>query len=254
MKNAVALPSIPRPSVSGKAPESMVVARTRAGATERSALEQPITRRMPFETSPLPVAMLASNEAAVRRSAPTLPMVDDEGLVMAMFERLHALEYLEDALEGARFCLELLQTVFPARALLVHLFDTQRREFLVVDACGEAADALHLTRAGLTDLLLRLSMRKGVPVAWRRLQHEAPQEVLARFAALPCVETVFVAPVCSGPRWLGAFEIVDPVVDLFPPHLENALRHVAERYAFFLAPRGVIVDVATVARFALANE
>jgi hypothetical protein len=209
---------------------------------------------MPFEPAPPPISGFAPTAASadVRAMAPTVPFgPPPEELITTMFERLHALEYFDDALEGARFCLESLGAVFATRSILVHLLDIERKEFIVVHASGEAADALRGTRCGMTDLLLRLSMRKAGPVVWRNLAASAPEEVLARFAAMPGVRTVVVAPVLSGPRWLGAFELVDPVggEDFLPEH-ENAVRYVADRYAHFLARRGVVVDVAAIARFA----
>lgn len=217
----------------------------RAKGAPRSTAAQPITRRL-IEAS----ALVEARNVVALANAEALAAEVARGPIAATFERLHALDYFDDALEGASFCLDVLAAMFPARTFLVHLFDVERKEFVVVDARGEAADSLKLTRCNHTDLLLRLSMRKAAPVAWRKLDRAAPQEVLARFAELPGARTVIVAPLLSGPRWLGAIELVDPVDDTLSVEHESAIRHVAERYARFLHERGVIVDTVTVARFA----
>jgi GAF domain-containing protein len=175
-------------------------------------------------------------------------------MLALLFERLQNLEHAVDALAGARFCLEAVAFVLPCRASLVHLFDLTRKEFLVVDARGTQASTMKLARHGIGDPLLRMAMPTGRPFAWHDLRY-APVNRLARFKAIDSVRTILACPVTSGQGWLGAIELVDPLGGgAFKTEHENAMRYVCDRYAKFLGSRGVITDVATVARFAFGEK
>ena len=72
-----------------------------------------------------------------------------------------------------------LERVAPSRASMVHAFDVMRGDFLVVDARGEAAEAMVLQRSAKADPLLRVAVPKGEPFPWNDLRR-APVTRLAR--------------------------------------------------------------------------
>jgi len=186
-------------------------------------------------------------------SGPVLPKrpPPPEDLIPMLFDHIHDLELLTDALEGAQFVLGVLNATMPSRAGLVHLYDVQRRSFVVVAATGEAKDSMILARQDSRDPVLRALMPDGRPFAWRNLR-DVPVRGIARFADLSHIDSVIAAPVSIGPRWMGVIELVDPLEgDGFGSAEENGLAYVADRFAAYLSTRGVIVDVATIARFAL---
>jgi hypothetical protein len=172
--------------------------------------------------------------------------------VAALFDGLVSLGNQADSLSAARLCLDVLAAVIPCRALIVHAFDVTRRDFLVVHARGESAECMVLSRHRSTDPLLRVAMPTGGPFTWKDLRR-APVHSLARFSELHGVRTILLAPVVSGPRWLGAIELVDPAGGGgFRGEDEAGARYVANRYAEFLTTHRLVLDIGTVARFANA--
>ena len=174
----------------------------------------------------------------------------DENLVKTLSEALTPLDAARDALSAARLCLDALARIIPCRAILAHAFDVTRGDFLVVHARGEHADSMVLGRPRFNDPLLWVAMPTGEPFAWNDLRR-APVNKLARFAELPQVKTILVCPVTSGPLWLGAIELVDPLDGTaFGTEHALAARYAANRYAQFLTAHGLILDIGAVARFA----
>ena len=172
---------------------------------------------------------------------PPLPPKRTLGSVARLSER--------DALAAARACLEELAQLVPCRVALVHWLDVVRRDFVVAHARGEGAEAMVLERSSYDDPLLRIAMQKSEPFAWGDLR-KAPVARLARFSELGPVRTVLVCPIVSGPRQLGAIELVDPFDVRFRTNDIVSARRVTDGYAMFLATNGLVVDIANIARFA----
>jgi GAF domain-containing protein len=155
-----------------------------------------------------------------------------------------------DALTAARACLDEIAQLVPCRASLVHWLDVVRRDFVVAHSRGAAAETMVLERSSYDDPLLRIAMQKAEPFAWGDLR-KAPVSRLSRFSELGVVTTVLVCPIVSGPRQLGAIELVDPIdVPRFRTNDIVNARRVTDRYASFLAAHGLVVDIANIARFA----
>jgi hypothetical protein len=172
---------------------------------------------------------------------PPLPPKRALGSVVRRSER--------DALTAAGACLEELAQLVPCRVALVHWLDVVRRDFVVAHARGEGADAMVLERSSYDDPLLRIAIQKGEPFAWGDLR-KAPVSRLARYSELRGVRTVLVCPIVSGPRQLGAIELVDPFDVRFRTNDIVSARRVTDGYASFLATHGLVVDIANIARFA----
>jgi hypothetical protein len=229
--------SIPRPT-----PRTPVPPRPRLlSLSPDDLVEEPIAPAAP-------IAPPKVKRAPVRPSIPGTP--SRENAIAVAFERVHAMSYLENALDAARYALAVLADAIPCRTSLVHFFDMSRHEFIVVDARGEAADEMRLLRHGVKDPLLRVAMPIGAPFFWNDLSN-APARSVARLASLGQVQRVLVCPVTAGPRWLGAIEIIDPKGGRpFDSPEEGATACVAKHLAEFVSSHGLIVDVATIARFA----
>jgi hypothetical protein len=197
-----------------------------------------------------PVAPPRVKLGPVRPSIPSVPRKDTSPAVTAVSERMHAMRFFDHALDAARYALAALADAIPCRASLVHFFDVTRRAFIVVDARGEGADEMRLLRHEEKDPLLRVAMPLGAPFYWNDLTN-VPVRSVARLAALGKVARVLVCPVADGARWLGAIELIDPKNGRrFENAEERVTAHVATHLAEFLSSHGVIVDVATIARFA----
>jgi hypothetical protein len=161
--------------------------------------------------------------------------------------------FFADALTAGRFCLELLCELVPCRVALLHLYDAERREFIVVDAMGAGSDAALLGRVGQRDPLLSVSMPRAAPFTWSNLTN-APVHSVERLAKLGGATCIMHAPVKASGRYLGVIELIDATDGAaFDRRRENALAYVAERYAEFLSAHGVITEVAVVARHAYAD-
>ncbi len=198
---------------------------------------------------------LPAKRDVARRSerVPILHRSSADDILEALFDSLRDLDAEKDALTAARVCLRALESEMPSRASMLHAFDVTRRDFLVVDARGEAAEAMVLQRSSKDDPLLRVAVPNGEPFPWNDLR-KAPVTHLARFAGLPHVARVLVCPILAGARWLGAIEIVDPAHDgAFRSADVIAARYVAQRYAQYLTSHGMVLEVTAIAHHAFRS-
>jgi GAF domain-containing protein len=172
--------------------------------------------------------------------------VRGEDLISELFESMHDLHFLGDAIEGGDFCLNLALERIPSQAGLVHLYDIDRREFLVTSTRGSMAKGLLLRRHAESDAVLSAAMgkRRALVVA-DAAQSEAA--ALDRYVALGGARSLIVAPVMQSGRFLGAIELMNPLDG--QPYTEgegNALTYIAEQFAEFVASRGVVTDPARI--------
>jgi GAF domain-containing protein len=180
-----------------------------------------------------------------------------EELVATFFEAMHELHFMRDALEGGDFCLMLAMDNVPCQVGLVHLYDIDRREFVVTSARGNRGAELLATRHAETDAMLRAAMRRrravlvadvpsSEPAADGALDGaDAAAEAarLPRYASLGGARSVVVAPAMQAGRFLGAIELLNPLDGKPFTDLEaNALSYMAEQLAEFIAARGVVTD------------
>ncbi len=152
------------------------------------------------------------------------------------------LHFTHDAVEGADFCLHLAIEKLGASVGIVHLYEIDRREFVVTATRGATAAALLLTRSPENDPLLGEAMRKrrAMLVGAR---HGFDPSALPRYGALGNVTSGLVAPVMQSGRFLGAIEVVNPADGT--PFVEadgQALDYIAQQLAEFVATSGVVTD------------
>ena len=105
---------------------------------------------------------LASSVPPPRSSTPSVPKVRLSGdeLIVDLFEVMHDLHFLRDGIEGADFILSLLTEKLPSAVVLVHFYDIDAREFVVVRASGKGAKKVLSIRTSEKDPLIAEAMRK----------------------------------------------------------------------------------------------
>jgi putative methionine-R-sulfoxide reductase with GAF domain len=166
---------------------------------------------------------------------------------------MHDLHFLDNALEGAEFCLALALEKLPSRAAFVHFYDINKREFVLASTKGKGTQGLLLDRHPETDAMLSAAMKKRRAVVVPDATGTSAESV-GRFAAITSARSVIVAPVMRGGRFLGAIELLNPLDGApFTDADGDAISYIAEQYAEFLSSRGVILDAAAIARAGAAS-
>ena len=142
----------------------------------------------------------------------------------------------ESAIEAASFCLAWCARALRSRAALVHLYDAEADEFVVVYALGEKAGHLLLTRHPALDDALAAAVMKGAP---RVENYGDTRPFPTRYGFFGGAWSALVAPVMEGERILGAIELVDPLDgSCFDERAIAAACYVTQRLAAFLVTFG----------------
>ncbi len=168
-----------------------------------------------------------------------------EELISDLFESVHALDFCKDSVEAAAFTLKLAMEKLASDTGAVHLYDIDRREFVVVQAEGPGAEALRGLRTPDTDALAAEAMRRrgafivaassGDPLAAGRRW-----EALAAAAGRP-VGSIACARAAQAGRFLGLVELANLAGSgAFEAGDEHALTYISERFAEIVAARGVL--------------
>jgi GAF domain-containing protein len=165
-----------------------------------------------------------------------------EDLIADLFEAMHDLHFVRDALEGGEFCLSLAMEKVPARVGIVHLFDIDHREFVVTSTRGAGAGKLLARRHPESDAVLIGAMRKRRALVFAEAStSDAPS--IARYADIGGVFSLIVAPVMQAGRFLGVIELADPLDGRpFTDFEGTAIFYIAEQFAELLGKIGVVVD------------
>jgi GAF domain-containing protein len=199
----------------------------------------PITPEFPASTpAPGPTARRGSSPRVREVGA----RVRGEELIADLFEAMHDLRFLPDAIEGGEFCLTLSMQEIPSQVGIVHLYDIDRREFVVTSARGANAPSLLLRRHPETDPMLASAMRgrRAVVIADAEQSDAA---TIDRYVAVGGARSVIVAPAMQAGRFLGAIELLNPLDGQpFTDSDGNAVLYIAEQFAEFVAARGIVTD------------
>jgi hypothetical protein len=200
-------------------------------ATKTPALE-PLAREV--------MAELPQMHAPRQSRIPGVRVAGEE-LIADLFEAMHELHFLRDAVEGGEFCLALGMEKIPSRAGIVHLYDIDRREFLVTNTRG-AASGLLLHRYPENDPMLSGAMRRRRSIVLTDAS-QSEARALDRYLAIGGARSLIVAPVMQAGRFLGAIELLNPLDDQpFTESDGNAVSYIAEQFAEFVAARGIVTD------------
>jgi hypothetical protein len=192
-----------------------------------------------------PVIPVTTPVAPSRPPAPSVPSVRQSGvdLIADLFECMHDLHFLPDALAGADFVLALMLDKLPSAAALVHFYDIDSREFVVVRAYGAGATKAMQVRTSEKEPLIAEAMRKRRAVVLDNAAGD-PRAQNGRWALVgDPPRSLICAPVEQGGRFLGLLELSNPIDG--QPFREgdgHAVTYIGEQFAEFLAERGIILD------------
>lgn len=177
--------------------------------------------------------------------------VTGDELITSLFESMHDLHFLRDALDGGQFCLALATEVLPARAALIHFFDVEKREWVVACTRGKEAAKLLTTRTPESDEILRDAARKRRALV---LPDASARAHADRYQKLGGAKSLVIAPIMQAGRALGALEILNPLDGQpFNDDEGNAMTYIAEQFAEYLGSRGIVVDRARIEAAAAAR-
>ncbi len=174
--------------------------------------------------------------------APESRRLAGDELLTDLFEAMHEVHFSPGILEAARFVLQLALQKLPCDAGIVHYFDINKREFVVVDAVSSARAELLLRRTSEKEPLFAEALRRRRAVISGAL--EAPRWSPVR------VESLVIAPVVLGGRFLGVIELANPSDGR--PFSESdgfALAYMGEQLAEFLSQRGLMLDADAIRAF-----
>ena len=177
--------------------------------------------------------------------------VRGDELIALLFEEMHDLTFMADALEGAAFCLWVVLDKLPSKAAFVHFYDLEKREFVVASVAGAVGVEHAARRHAPTDPWLAEAMqRRTTFVVADATGHEGAN--VERFAAVGGARSVVVAPVMLGGRMLGAIEVVNPIDGHpFGDDDANAIQYMAEQFAEFVSSHGMVIDETRIRRASL---
>ena len=156
------------------------------------------------------------------------------------FEQMHDLQFLRDSLEGAEFVLELLRDKVPARVTIIHLYDINSKEFVVVKARAPNPAGVLGTRSKEGSSLVGVAAKqgRGMMVTDAKTDQRWSREYYSGAGHEP--QRIMVVPVRHGQRYLGALELADHVDDMAFTDTElHAVSYIAEQFGEFVAERGV---------------
>jgi hypothetical protein len=246
-----------------------VVTLEKTRPSRRHAAKPVAELRDPFATGPAPApaapaatpAPVAAPPAAFPAPSParlpSLGPVPAPGAVMKartsgdeliadLFEAMHELDFCTDSMEAASFTLSLVMEKLASDAGVVHLYDIDQREFVVVQTAGTGVSVLRGLRTADSDPLAAEAMRTrdalivsdpaGDPrVAGHRWQ------ALRNVVGKP-VASIACARVAQGGRFLGLIELCNLAgTAAFEAGDEHALTYIAERFTEFVAAHGVML-------------
>jgi hypothetical protein len=165
--------------------------------------------------------------------------ISGDELITSLFESMHDLHFLRDALDGGQFCLALATEVLPSRAAIIHFFDIEKREWVVACTRGKEMQKLLTMRAPENDDILRECARKRRALVVPNASTAGSE----RYRQLNGARSLIAAPIMQAGRALGALEIINPLDGMpFTEDEGNAMTYIAEQYAEYLGSRGIVLD------------
>ncbi len=205
-----------------------------------------VTETPPPVASETPPPRGSTESARLRLSRPpsnpNMARVRGDELIAILFEEMHDVHFLSDAIEGGAFCLGLALEKLPSRAGIVHLYDINKREFVIVTAIGKGTEHLLARRHGEADPLLAAAMRKRNSVVMNNADSN-DEAFVERYELIGGAKQLIISPVMKGGRFLGAIELINPLDGApFTEADGNALAYMSEQYAEFVSVRGVLID------------
>jgi hypothetical protein len=254
---AVSAPA-PTAAVSEPAPAPVVIAAAPAEpsvqpaaplvvASAQSSLSAADTKSEPQATAiPLTREKIPSQPSAARSSRPRMAAVRrraGEDLIGELFETMHDLHFMRGVADGAEFMMAAVESIVPCDGVLIHVFDINTRQFVVVRAKGPGTMQVLLHRTPDAEPFFNAVMRRSGSVAIPDVASD-PRVLGPRWDALGIQpQRALCGPVRQGGRYLGLLELVNPLGDApFHQTEQNAIDYVCEQFAEFLVNRPIVLD------------
>jgi hypothetical protein len=192
---------------------------------------------------PSPPAETATSKPEARRDT-AKRRASGEELLADVFQEMHQLAFCADSLDAASFTLALALEKLASDAGIVHLYDIDRREFVVVSAAGPGILSLCGLRTSESDPLAAEALRTRGAVlvhnAEADLRAQAPRWGAVRSALAEPLRCIACARAAQAGRFLGLLELCNGEgTGAFEAGDEHALSYLAERFTEFVAAHGV---------------
>lgn len=168
-------------------------------------------------------------------------VVAEEELVGALFERMHELLDAGTIGEGATFVRDIIAKYIPCDAALIHVFDDEAREFVLVRALGpNGLDVVgRRTKSGRSHLDEALQSQRTLELRPR----EAPASAEPWRAVGVDAAVALCSPVHRDGRHLGAIEVArGDTRSSFSEAEQHALEYICEMFADFALARPLASD------------
>jgi GAF domain-containing protein len=166
-----------------------------------------------------------------------------DDLIGELFDRMHDLHFMPDLVTGSDYVVQALSALLPTEIVLVHVFDINAREFVVVRAAGPGGKKALLHRTPDTEPLFRQALRRTRTLHIERLDGDARFSA-PRYQGLDVtLRSALCGPVQHGGRYLGIIELLNPITsDPFYESEINALDYICDQFADFVANRPIVLD------------
>ncbi len=218
-------------------------------AVTPSSLQAPEPAKSDPQAAAIPLTrekMPSSQPSSARASRPRLAAVRrraGEDLIGELFETMHDLHFMRGIADGAEFMLAAVESIVPCEGVLIHVFDINTRQFVVVRAKGPGTMQVILHRTPDSDPFFNAVMRRPGSVAIHDIAHD-PRVLGPRWDTLGVKpQRALCGPVRQGGRYLGLLEVVNPLGDApFHQTEQNAIDYVCEQFAEFLVNRPIVLD------------
>jgi GAF domain-containing protein len=170
-------------------------------------------------------------------------------LIANLFEAMHELHFARDVIEGGDYVLGLALEMIPSRAGLLHLYDIDRREYVIACVSGAGSEALLNRRLAETEPLLSGAMRKRRALVFMDATTDPQVSAAERFVVVGGATSLIVSPVQKAGRFLGVIELVNPLDGIgFTEDEGNAVDYLSEQFGEFVAAHGMLLDAARITR------
>jgi hypothetical protein len=222
---------------------SAVVAAVAEAPAPQPAKSDPGGAAIPLTREKLPSSHPPSAARASRPRVAARSRRAGEDLIGELFETMHDLHFMSGVTDGAEFVLATLDSIIPCDGVLIHVFDINTRQFVVVRAKGPGTMQAILHRTPDSDEFFNNIMRRPRSLAFDDTAKD--DRVLGpRWDALGVKpKRALCGPVRQDGRYLGLIEVANPLGDLpFHQTEQNAIDYVCEQFAQFLTNRPIVLD------------
>lgn len=201
---------------------------------------------VPVDPAPLPSEPKRTKTPSRPGSSPGVSSRkrrSSEDLIGELFEEMHQLLFMPDMVAGAEYVLGVMLKIMPCEGILIHVFDINTRQFVVVRASGPNSRAVLLHRTPDTFRLFRDVFRRSSALAIADASADANFKG-GRWEGLGVtVKSALCGAVKQGGRYLGVIELANAAGGApFQVTDVNALDYICGQFADFVASKPLVID------------